>query len=127
MSILRIALLQISPCGGTEANLVKGLECCRKAKEMGADIALFPEMWSNGGSSVFDGVAYLPELEGSRDTCILQADVGEGIFVAELDLDMLRRYRESEVHGNAYRRPKKYSLLTSTEISPPFVRDDHRE
>ena len=48
MSILRIALLQISPCGGTEANLVKGLECCRKAKEMGADIALFPEMWSNG-------------------------------------------------------------------------------
>lgn len=127
MSILRIALLQISPCGGTEANLVKGLECCRKAKEMGADIALFPEMWSNGGSSVFDVVAYLPELEGSRDTCILQADGGEGIFVAELDLDMLRRYRESEVHGNAYRRPKKYSLLTSTEISPPFVRDDHRE
>lgn len=127
MSILRIALLQISPCGGTEANLVKGLECCRKAKEMGADIALFPEMWSNGGSSVFDGIAYLPELEGSRDTCILQADGGEGIFVAELDLDMLRRYRESEVHGNAYRRPKKYSLLTSTEISPPFVRDDHRE
>lgn len=127
MSILRIALLRISPCGGTEANLVKGLECCRKAKEMGADIALFPEMWSNGGSSVFDGVAYLPELEGSRDTCILQADGGEGIFVAELDLDMLRRYRESEVHGNAYRRPKKYSLLTSTEISPPFVRDDHRE
>ena len=81
----------------------------------------------NGGSSVFDGVAYLPELEGSRDTCILQADGGEGIFVAELDLDMLRRYRESEVHGNAYRRPKKYSLLTSTEISLPFVRDDHRE
>ena len=81
----------------------------------------------NGGSSVFDGVAYLPELEGSRDTCVLQADGGEGIFVAELDLDMLRRYRESEVHGNAYRRPKKYSLLTSTEISPPFVRDDHRE
>ena len=127
MSILRIALLQISPCGGTEANLVKGLECCRKAKEMGADIALFPEMWSNGGSSVFDGIAYLPELEGSRDTCILQADGGDGIFVAELDLDMLRRYRESEVHGNAYRRPKKYSLLTSTEISPPFVRDDRRE
>lgn len=87
MSILRIALLQISPCGGTEANLIKGLECCRKAKEMGADIALFPEMWSNGGSSVFDGVAYLPELEGSRDTCILQAEGGDGIFVAELDLD----------------------------------------
>lgn len=27
----------------------------------------------NGGSTVFDGVAYLPELPGSRDMCILQA------------------------------------------------------
>lgn len=33
----------------------------------------------NGGSSVFDGVAYLPALEGSRDTCILQADGQEGV------------------------------------------------
>ena len=37
----------------------------------------------NGGSSVFDGVAYLPNLPGSRDTCILQADGSEGIFLAE--------------------------------------------
>ena len=44
----------------------------------------------NGGSSVFDGVAYLPELDGSRDMCILQADEKEGIYVAELDLDKLR-------------------------------------
>lgn len=34
----------------------------------------------NGGSSVFDGVAYLPDSEGSRDTCILQADGQEGIL-----------------------------------------------
>ena len=27
----------------------------------------------NGRSTVFDGVAYLPELPGSRDMCILQA------------------------------------------------------
>lgn len=31
-----------------EGNLNKGLEYCRRAKEMGADIALFPEMWSVG-------------------------------------------------------------------------------
>ena len=31
-----------------EENLEKGIVCCRKAKERGADIALFPEMWSNG-------------------------------------------------------------------------------
>ncbi len=81
----------------------------------------------NGGSSVFDGVAYLPDLDGSRDTCILQADGREGIYVAELDLEQLRDYRRSEVHGNAYRHPKKYGILTDTEIQEPFVRDTYRE
>ena len=81
----------------------------------------------NGGSSVFDGVAYLPELEGSRDTCILQAGGAEGIYMAELDLKQLRRYRETEALGNAYRHPKKYGLLTETNIRPPFVRGGYRE
>ena len=60
----------------------------------------------NGHSSVFDGIAYLPESDASRDTCILQTDGQEGIYIAELDLEQLRSYRESEVHGNAYRHPK---------------------
>ncbi len=81
----------------------------------------------NGGSSVFDGVAYVPELDGSRDTCILQADEKEGIYLAELDLEQLRNYRESEVHGNAYRHPKKYGLLTDTKIDRPFIRENYRE
>lgn len=293
MSILKIALLQIAPGKTLEENLEKGIECCKKAKEMGADIALFPEMWSNGyriydrpvkewqaeailvesdfvnafgslakelnmaigvtllekfepfprnsmvlfdrygvqelvyakvhtcdfsveanltpgedfyvttldteagevqvgamicydrefpesarilmlkgaelilvpnacpmeinrlsqlrgrayenmtaiatcnypgtvpdcngGSSVFDGVVYLPELEGSRDTCILQAGEKEGIYLAELDLQQLRKYRETEVHGNAYRHPKKYGKLVETRIEKPFVRTDYRE
>ena len=81
----------------------------------------------NGGSSVFDGVAYLPEAEGSRDTCLLQAGGEEGVCVAGLDLDMLRAYRGREVHGNAYRRPKKYALLTDTRIDEPFIRANRRE
>lgn len=81
----------------------------------------------NGGSSVFDGVAYLPESDGSRDTCILLADDREDIFLAELDLEQLRSYRENEVHGNAYRHPKKYGLLTDTKIDSPFIRKDYRE
>lgn len=76
----------------------------------------------NGASSVFDGVAYLPELPASRDTCLLKADGKEGIYMAELDLDQLRRYRESEVHGNAYRRPDKYVLLTDEKVERPFIR-----
>ena len=81
----------------------------------------------NGGSSVFDGVAYLPEAEGSRDTCLLQAGGEEGVYAAGLDLDMLRAYRGREVHGNAYRRPKKYGLLTDTRIEAPFIRAGRRE
>ncbi len=289
---LKIALLQIAPCGTLEGNLEKGIECCKKAKSMGADIALFPEMWSNGyniydrpvnewkdeaiaadsdfvtafgkcaqeldmaigitfleryadgprntialfdrfgerkfnyakvhtcdfsvernlipgedfyvtaldtecgeikvgamicfdrefpesarilmlkgaelilvpnacpmelnrlsqlrgrayenmtaiatcnypasvpdcngASSVFDGVAYLPNLETSRDTCILQADESEGIFVAELDLEQLRSYRNKEVHGNAFRRPEKYAALTEMKIDEPFIRYERR-
>ncbi|MCI8527938.1 MAG: carbon-nitrogen hydrolase family protein [Lachnospiraceae bacterium] len=80
----------------------------------------------NGGSSVFDGVAYLPELDHSRDTCILQADAKEGIHIAQLDLAQLRQYRKSEVHGNSYRHPKKYELLIETNIDAPFIRDNYR-
>ena len=81
----------------------------------------------NGGSSVFDGVAYLSDSEGSRDTCILQADGREGIYIAELDLEQLRNYRNHEVHGNAYRHPKKYGILVKTKIDKPFIRNDYRE
>ena len=48
MEKLRIALLQILPESTLEKNLKKGLDYCRKAKDQGADIALFPEMWSTG-------------------------------------------------------------------------------
>jgi len=71
-------------------------------------------------------VAYLPELDGSRDTCLLEAGETEGIYLAEVDLDMLRAYRESEVHGNAYRRPEKYRLLLSRNVEYPFIRTDKK-
>ena len=77
----------------------------------------------NGCSSVFDGVAYLPELNHSRDTCIFQADEKEGVYIAEIDLEQLRNYREKEVHGNSYRRPQKYGILTCTNIDKPFIRN----
>jgi len=81
----------------------------------------------NGHSSVFDGIVYLPDVEGSRDTKILESEEEEGIYVAELSLETLRWYRENEVHGNAYRRPEKYHLLTEERIDPPFVRSDRRK
>lgn len=80
----------------------------------------------NGHSSAFDGIAYSPDLPGSRDTEILEAGEEEGIYMAAFDLEALRDYRRNEVHGNAYRRPEKYQLLLSREIQEPFIRTDRR-
>lgn len=80
----------------------------------------------NGGSSVFDGVAYLPHWEGFRDMCILQADEDEDIYMAQIDLDLLREYRSCEVHGNAYRRPQLYHALIDETVNEPFIREDKR-
>lgn len=81
----------------------------------------------NGHSTVFDGVAYLPGEEAPRDTCLLEAPEGEGVYLAELDLALLREYRRSEVHGNAYRRPLLYSKILDTAVEEPFVCADKRE
>lgn len=45
---MKIALLQIAAADNLEKTLEKGVSFCRKAKELGADVALFPEMFSNG-------------------------------------------------------------------------------
>lgn len=81
----------------------------------------------NGHSTAFDGVAYLPDLPESRDMCILEAGGEEGIYIAKFDIDMMREYRKEEVHGNAYRRPKKYHILIDETINEPFIRDDYRK
>lgn len=77
----------------------------------------------NGHSTVFDGIAYKPELEHSRDTKIFEAGEEEGIFIAEIPIDDLREYRKAEVHGNAYRKPSKYNILISEEKTEPFIRE----
>lgn len=45
---LKVALLQLLPTDTTAGNLSKGVSFCRMAKVQGADVALFPEMWSIG-------------------------------------------------------------------------------
>ena len=76
----------------------------------------------NGHSTAFDGVAYLPELEGSRDTMLIDCGETEGIYFVEFDMDMIRRYRSTEVHGNSYRKPEKYKILLNKEKKEPFIR-----
>lgn len=81
----------------------------------------------NGHSTVFDGIMCQKWGENdfrSRDMMVLETDESEGVFVADIPLDKLREYRESEVWGNAYRRPSKYRLLVSDEVQPPFIREN---
>ena len=81
----------------------------------------------NGHSSAFDGIAYKPSESGSRDTLIIEAGEREGIYMADFPVDEIREYRSREVHGNAYRHPKKYGLLVSEKIEEPFIREDYRQ
>jgi len=60
------------------------------------------------------------------DSTVVEADESEGIWLAEFDLDALRRYRERETWGNAYRKPKTYRALIDEEVVPPFLRNDAR-
>lgn len=79
-----------------------------------------------GHSIAFDGIAF-NEIDGcSRDMILVQAGEGEGIFLANFDLDALRAYREREVWGNAFRKPAKYNLLVSQDIDEPFLRGNGR-
>ena len=48
MKYFRVALLQMTAGASQAENLEKGQVWCRRAKAMGADLALFPEMWSCG-------------------------------------------------------------------------------
>jgi len=44
-----VALLQIAPFGNDQnRNLAKALQYCREAKVLGADLAVFPELWNVG-------------------------------------------------------------------------------
>ena len=72
MTSLKIALLQILPAGSQEANLAKGISACREAKKMGADIALFPEMW-NTGYDIPQDAAALEAMAISHDSEFINA------------------------------------------------------
>ena len=71
----------------------------------------------NGRSTLFDGVPWIPGEPGVRDMCVFEAPGKAGIYIADMDLDRLRRHRDTDVMGGRYRRPDTYRLL-SQEIRP---------
>lgn len=69
----------------------------------------------NGHSVLFDGVPWLPEEPGVRDMCVFEAPGDAGVYVAELDIDQLRRHRSRDVMGDRYRHPDKYKILSEKQ------------
>ena len=66
----------------------------------------------NGHSTLFDGVIYDTETGAPIDMLVSETGEEEGIFLAELDVDMLRKYRKREMGGLKNRRPKLYGLIS---------------
>ena len=65
----------------------------------------------NGHSTLFDGVPWLPGEPDVRDMCVFNAPEEAGVYIAELDIGMLRKHRTHDIMGDKYRCPDKYSTL----------------
>ena len=95
---MKIALLQISPCKTAEENREKGIRYCRKARESGADIALFPEMWSNGYN-----IYGRPVREWKREAVSVDSDFVTGFGCLAKELNMAIGITLLEKYGDAPR------------------------
>lgn len=76
---VKVAMLQLNPIGADiPENMEKGDRFCRMAKKSGADIALFPEIWSigytryNWPGSPFSGDNYPVSFESWKNSAITE-------------------------------------------------------
>lgn len=54
-NLFKVALLQLNKTFNEQEAIDKGIEYCKKAKKLDADIAVFPETWNKGYEMLFDG------------------------------------------------------------------------
>jgi predicted amidohydrolase len=105
-----------------EANRIGQFRARAFENMLGVAMANYAMPQENGHSIAFDGIAF--DDAGSRDTCLVEADGHEGIYMAYFDLERLRAYRRNEVWGNAYRRMDCYGILTDPVVEQPFIRPE---
>ena len=98
-------------CGFEECRTMQ-LKTRAYENAMGVAMANYAAPKNNGRSVAFDADARL----------VVQAGEQEGVFPAVFDLDKIREYREKTIWGNAFRRPHRYGLLASRDVSEPFKR-----
>lgn len=103
-----------------EINRLTQLRARAYENMVGIALANYPGPNDYGHSIAFDGIAFAEDR--SRDMTLVEAGETEGIYLAQFDLAALRDYRQRETWGNAFRRPRRYGMLTSPIVLPPFVR-----
>jgi predicted amidohydrolase len=87
-----------------------------RAYENVCDVAMtnYPAPYKNGHSVAYD----------YNGKCRAAADESEGVFIAEFDIEKLRKRRQKVKWGNAYRKPRRYHLLISEEKDEIWNRID---
>jgi len=88
---------------------------------MGIAMANYPGAgWGN--SCAYSPIAF--DDNGYVDNTIFMADDrSEGVFTVDFDIDAIRKYRQKETWGNAYRKVNAYEILLSPEVKSPFIRN----
>jgi len=67
----------------------------------------------DGDSAVFNGMVC--DADGTHlDQLVLACGQEAGIYLARIDLDALRAYREREMWGDKWRRPNAYKRISAT-------------
>jgi predicted amidohydrolase len=104
-----------------ETNRLAQLQARGYENMLGIAMTNYPTPRFNGRSTAFDGMRKKGEEYNPQ---LVLANAAEGIFYADFDIDELRRYREREIWGDAYRKPWLYGELVEVAKSYPFVRDN---
>jgi N-carbamoylputrescine amidase len=108
-----------------EANRIGQFRARAMENMIGVAMANYAAPQANGHSVAFSPVCF-DANERSLDPLVIEAGEAEGVYLAEFDLDKIRAWREHEAWGNAFRKPRRYSVLTSLEVEPPFIRAEAR-
>lgn len=124
--MLKGAELILTPNSCTmEVNRIGQFRARAYENMVGVALANYAAPQENGHSIAFDPFAF--DTQGNpRDTLVIEAGENEGAYLATFDIDLLRAYRESEVWGNAFRKPHRYSQLTSLDVENPFIRTNDK-
>jgi predicted amidohydrolase len=108
-----------------EANRLGQFRARAMENMVGMAMANYAAPQENGHSVAFSPICF-GENECSLNPLVVEAGEAQGVTIAEFDMDKIRAWREHEVWGNAFRRPSRYSMLTSPAVEPPFIRASAR-